>query len=271
MSETIIAWTDYTFNPWMGCTKVSPGCAHCYAETLTRDRMGLDVWGVKGARKVTKTPWANIKRQERLARDGVPGVLGPGKPRLIFTGSLMDWAEDRRELVEPRARMWETIRQCPHLHFQLLTKRANLIREFLPGDWNQGYPNVWLGVSIEDNRQAWRADDLAQIPARVRFISYEPALGPVDEMSLEGIHWLIVGGESGPDFRPMDLSWVRDIRKRCEAEGVAFFFKQSAAYRTEQGIELDGEIVRNYPELKRHHWIAVGDTGGIEAPSFLSL
>ena len=144
MSETIIAWTDFTFNPWMGCVKVSAGCANCYAATLTKNRMGLDLWRVDAKRQVTKSPWKNIQNQQKLAAAGVPGVLGPGHPRLAFTGSLMDWAEGRDDLDEPRVRMWSTIRDCPDVHFQLLTKRPQNIRGFLPDDWADGYPNVWL-------------------------------------------------------------------------------------------------------------------------------
>ena len=117
----------------------------------------------------------------------------------------------------------------------------------LPADWGAGYPNVWLGVSIENDRHTYRADHLRDIPAAVRFISAEPVLGPMPSLDLRGIDWLIVGGESGPDFRPMDHAWVRQLRARATAAGTAFFFKQSAAPRTEMGIELDGAIVREYP------------------------
>lgn len=244
--DTIIAWTDHTFNPWMGCTKVSAGCANCYAETLSKNRMGLDIWGANAPRQITKTPWDNVRTWEREAGRGLSGLLDNGR-HLVFTGSMMDYAEDRPDLVEPRARMWQTIRECPHLWFQLLTKRPENIVGFLPEDWGQGYDNVWLGTSIEDMRVADRADHLRIIPASVRFISYEPALGSLNDLDLTGIDWVIFGGESGSGYREMDVQWARDMRGKCEEAGIAFFFKQSAATRTEKGIELDGEIVRKFP------------------------
>mgnify|MGYP001369183634 CR=1 FL=1 len=247
---TLIAWTDHTFNAWMGCTKVSEGCRHCYAETLTRNRMGLQVWGPGSTRQETKAPWANVRAWNRAARKA-PGLLGPGRPHLVFTGSLMDWAEDHPEAARIRPRLFAAIREAENLHFQLLTKRAHRIADCLPDDWGPGYPNVWLGVSVEDMRVASRVDALRQIPAAVRFVSYEPALGPLDDLDLTGVDWVIYGGESGPGFRPEDKAWARVMRDRCAAEGVAFFHKQSAAIRTEMGIELDGQIIRQFPTPRR--------------------
>jgi protein gp37 len=139
------------------------------------------------------------------------------------------------------------IRRTPWLDWQLLTKRAERIVQHLPTDWGAGWANVWLGVSIESNDYIGRAEVLRRIPATVRFISYEPALGPLGHIDLRGIDWLIVGGESGPGFRPMDHQWARDVRALCRASGTRFFFKQSAAHRTEMGTKLDGQIVREYP------------------------
>ncbi|MGD9632552.1 MAG: DUF5131 family protein [Pirellulales bacterium] len=247
--ETLIAWTDHTFNPWMGCTKVSEGCRFCYAESLTKNRMGLSLWGPGAGRQVTKSPWNHVKTWNRAAARGEPGHLGPGKPHLVFTGSLMDWAEDRPDLIEPRRRMFEFIRASTHLHFQMLTKRPENILRFLPDDWGDGYDNVWIGTTIEDNRVAHRGDYLRAVPAIVRFVSYEPAIGPLDQLDLAGIDWVIYGGESGPQRRPEDKQWARDMRDRCWAQdpAVAFFHKQSAGIRTEMGIELDGKIVREFP------------------------
>lgn len=250
MSErTLIAWTDHTFNPWMGCSKVSEGCKFCYAETLVTNKMGLNVWGPTAGRQVTKTPWQNVRSWNRSAARGEAGILGPGKPHLVFTGSLMDWAEDRRDLDEPRARLWQVIRDCSDLSFQLLTKRPQNIKRFLPDDWGAGYHNVWIGTTIEDNRVADRAKYLRDVPAIVRFVSYEPAIGPLDKLDLSGIDWVIYGGESGPHRRPEDKQWARDMRDRCwsHTPAVAFFHKQSAGIRTEMGIELDGKIVREFP------------------------
>lgn len=236
----------------MGCTKVSAGCTHCYAETLTKNRMGLALWGDKAARQVTKQPWVNVRQWERAAANGHDGILGAGQPSLVFLGSLMDWAENRPDLVEPRGRMWDLIRACPHLHFQMLTKRPENIRGMLPADWGAtGWPNVWLGTSIEDMRVAARADRLRDVPAVVRFISYEPALGSLNGLDLAGIDWVIYGGESGSGFRSEDKQWARDMHAKCSAAGVAFFHKQSSGYRTEMGIELDGKIVREFPRPRK--------------------
>jgi protein gp37 len=232
----------------MGCTKVSAGCANCYAETLTKNRMGLNLWGANATRQITKQPWKDVLSWQKKAQKGVAGVLGEGKPHLVFTGSLMDWAENRADLVSVRNQMWDVIKKCDHLHFQMLTKRPENIVKFLPKDWgSEGYPNVWLGTSVEDMRVAGRADILREIPAVVRFISYEPALGSLNDLDLKGIDWVIFGGESGSGFRRANLDWAREMKAKCENDDVAYFFKQSSAFRTEQGIELDGEIVRKFP------------------------
>jgi len=244
--ETIIAWTDHTFNPWMGCTKISEGCRHCYAATLTKNRMGLDLWGDSAPRQVTKSPWSNVWKWNAAAVT-LDGVLGSGHPNLCFCGSLMDLFEDHPSINAVRNRVWEVMRDCSQLHFQTLTKRPENIERFLPDDWGTGYANVWLGTTIEDMRVAHRADILRDIPARVRFVSYEPAIGPVDKLDLTGIHWLVCGGESGSGYRDMPHEWARAMRDKCREEDVAFFFKQSSAYRTEMGIELDGEIIRQFP------------------------
>lgn len=253
--STLIAWTDHTANFWMGCFKVSAGCANCYAETLTRNRMGLRVWGPAKTtnRPAVKGIYAKVRSWEREAARGTPGVLGRGHPHLVFVGSLMDWAEDHPDADAVRPAIWDVIRASPHLHFQLLTKRPERIRSLLPEDWGEGWANVWLGTSIEDMRVAARADHLRDIPAVVRFISYEPALGPLDALDLRGIDWVIYGGESGPGYREHDLAWPRAMREKCHEARVAFFYKQSSAPRTEMGIELDGAIVRAFPTPRPGH------------------
>jgi len=241
-----IAWTDNTFNPWIGCSKVSPGCAHCYAETLVKGRMGRPgLWGPQGQRQVTSGDnWKKPLSWNRKA-------IRDGRRIRVFCGSLCDWMEDQPVANATRPRLLDLIRSTTHLDWQLLTKRPDRIKDNLPPDWGQGWPNVWLGTSIENNDYAARADDLRRIPSVVRFISYEPALGPLDCLDLTGIHWVIYGGESGPGFRAEDKQWARDILARCRDAGVAFFHKQSAGFRTETGIELDGQIVREYPGTVR--------------------
>ncbi|MGC8541345.1 MAG: DUF5131 family protein [Phycisphaerae bacterium] len=240
--ETIIAWTDHTFNPWWGCVKVSPGCAHCYAEALSK-RYGNDVWGGKADRRFFGAKhWAKPLQWNREAQQA-------GQIHRVFCASMADVFEDRADLAPERARLWEVIRETPSLHWQILTKRPENIEKLLPADWP--LQNVWLGTSIESMDYAWRADALRKIPAAVRFISYEPALGPLDGLDLTGIDWVICGGESGNGFRPMDMDWARNMRDKCKAAGVSFFFKQSSHRFTERGIELDGKIIREYPAPRK--------------------
>jgi protein gp37 len=235
--QTIIAWTEHTWNPWRGCEKISPGCAHCYMFSAQR-RMG---WNPEVV--VRTTTWPDPKRWEREA-------AARGRTALVFTCSWSDWFHADADPWRDEA--WAVIRACPHLHFQILTKRHERIADHLPADWGpHGYPNVWLGVSIENNAFVHRADTLRQIPAVVRFISAEPLLGPLPRLDLTYIDWLIVGGESGPGYRPMQVAWVRELRAKAKASGTAFFFKQSAAPRTEMGIELDGKVVREYPQPRK--------------------
>ena len=241
MSEvTIIAWTDHTFNPWMGCEKVSEGCRNCYAATLTKNRMGLDLWGRSSPRQVTKTPWKKVVSWNNEAHR-------IGERKRVFCASLCDIFEDHPTANATRPKVWDLVRQCTALDWQILTKRPERIVDNLPEDWGDGWDHVWLGTSVEDMRVARRVDHLRNIPAAVRFISYEPAIGPLDDLDISGIDWIIYGGESGPGYRKEDKNWARVMHRKCAENGTAFFHKQSAGYRTELGIELDGQIVREYP------------------------
>jgi protein gp37 len=241
---TRIAWTDRTFNPWVGCVKVSEGCRHCYAEVLMVQRFKRrGIWGpaaVAGRQRTRVQTWRKpvLWNQEAAER---------GHQLLVFCGSLCDVFEDHPDANAVRPDLWDLIRVTPHLTWQLLTKRPENIPFMLPADWGEGWANVWLGTSIEDGRVAERAIALRRVPAAVRFISYEPALGPLDHLTLDGIDWVIYGGESGPGYREHDLNWPRRMRDVCQAQGVAFFYKQSSAPKSEMGIELDGEIVRQWP------------------------
>lgn len=247
-----ISWTHHTFNPWMGCVKVSDGCKNCYAESLVTGRMGRPVWGANAERHVTSD--ANWKKPLKWNRE----AASAGGRYRVFCASLCDVMEDRMDLVAPRIRLWRMIEQTPHLDWLLLTKRlenpltnfdvpeGGYKKHFLLSDWNAGYDNVWLGTSVEDMRVSARVDALRKIPAKVRFISYEPVIGPINGLDLTGIHWLICGGESGSGYRPMELQWARDARDMCREQGVAFFFKQWSAFRPGQG-DLDGEKPHEYP------------------------
>jgi len=187
----------------------------------------------------TKT-WTEPLRWQRVAER-------EHNTELVFTCSWSDWFHEDAD--EWRDEAWSLVRQCSNLVFQILTKRPERVLDHLPHDWSDGYKNVWLGVSIENEDYVWRADVLRKIPARVRFISAEPLLGPLPNLVFDGFHWLIVGGESGPGFRSMDNNWARDLRDRALAADVRFFFKQSAALRTEMGTLLDGVAWREYPTV----------------------
>lgn len=237
---TIIAWTSHSWNLAWGCLKISPGCKNCYADTLS-SRYGHSVWGPDTDRRVFgQKHWDEPLKWNAAAEKA-------GEHRRVFCSSMCDNFEDHPTIDRERAKLWALIARTPWLDWQLLTKRAERIAPHLPANWDQIKHHVWLGVSIENNDYAWRADHLRELDPAVRFVSYEPALGPLDKLDLTGLQWVIFGGESGPGYRPMDVQWARDMHARCRAAGVAFFFKQSAAARTEMGIELDGAIVREYP------------------------
>ncbi len=240
MSEkTGIEWTDHTFNIAWGCFKVSPGCAHCYADTLSR-RYGHDVWGppkTTARRTFGDKHWAEpLKWNAKAEMDGVR--------RRVFCSSMCDVFEDHPTIDAEREKLWPLIRATPWLDWQLLTKRPERIAANLPSDWGNGYANVWLGTSVESQDYAYRVEYLKFVPAVVRFVSAEPLLGRFD---LGGqaweIDWLIVGGESGPGARPMDIDWARSLRDECADSGAAFFLKQLGGVRDKRGADaalLDG-------------------------------
>ncbi len=170
-----------------------------------------------------------------------------GRTYLVFTCSWSDWFHADADAWRPEA--WDVVRRCPNLVFQILTKRPERIAGHLPPDWGAGYSNVWLGVSVERDDYVWRADVLRSVPARTRWVCAEPLLGPLPGLNLQRIDWLVVGGESGPDWRPMDLRWVRELRDRCRAAGVAFYFKQSNGPYPGMSPRLDGRLHQEMPEV----------------------
>lgn len=209
-----IEWTDATWNPWYGCRKVSPGCAHCYAEREMR-RYGRNFNMV--TRAADATFYSPLKWKD---------------PRKIFTCSWSDFFIE--EADDWRGEAWNIITETPRHTYLVLTKRTARIATN-PLAWPA---NVWLGASVETTRQYRRIDELRKIPARIRFLSMEPLLARTQHTNLEGIHWVIVGTESGPGARFTDLAWIRGLRDKCFGEGVAFFLKQLT---TTGGIKIPFE------------------------------
>jgi protein gp37 len=242
-----IEWTTHTFNPWWGCTKVSDGCKNCYAETLSK-RYGHNVWGLgKSRRLMSDNHWQGpVKWNAEAERLGV-------RCR-VFCASMADVFEENAPEGQLE-RLWELIRQTPNLDWQLLTKRPHRIADNLPEDWGYGYRNVWLGTSVEDEKVINRIVHLTTVPAIVHFLSLEPLLGPLPNLPLENIEWVIVGGESGYGARPMDKAWILDIRRQCRATGVAFFFKQwGGVNKKEAGRSLQGRFYNEMPNIPRYSY-----------------
>lgn len=244
--DSAITWTDHTFNPWWGCTKVSPGCTNCYAAAFDK-RVGGDHWRPNGERRrFGEAHWREPIKWDRAAASA-------GVRARVFCASMADVFEDRRDLDGERARLWNLIEATPHLDWLLLSKRPENMRRMLP-TLTAPWPNVWLGATVEDADHTWRAAILRQVPAAVHFISYEPALGPIaDAVNLHGIDWIVCGDESGARRRPAEVQWFRDLRDRCERDGVAFHFKQWAGADAD-GIDgprsgKDGRGVRHLPVL----------------------
>ena len=231
---TSISWAGGTWNPWMGCRPVDDSCTNCY----------MYAWSYHTGNDPTK-----VRRSKTTFADPLQKW---DKPARIFTCSLSDFFIAEADAWRPEA--WDIIRATPHLTYMILTKRPSRIRRCLPPDWGEGWPHVWLGVSGGD--PAWlqrRLPLLRRIPAVVRFLSIEPLLAPIETLALSGIHWVIVGGESGPKHRPMPHRWVWPLRDACAATDVAFFFKQSSAFREGQGDSLrheDGTFLvhRSWPD-----------------------
>lgn len=237
-----IEWTETTWNPTTGCDKVSPGCDHCYALTLAKRLKAMG--------------------SAKYQTDGDPRTSGPGfgvalheaalaqpyrwrSPRIVFVNSMSDLFHAKVPLTFVRD-VFEVIADTPQHTYQLLTKRATRARKLADSlDWP---PNLWLGVSVEEAERLDRVDELRRVPAAVRFLSCEPLLGPLPGLDLDGIGWVITGGESGPASRPIDPAWVRSIRDKCVTARVPFFHKQWGG-RTPKagGRELDGRTWDEMP------------------------
>lgn len=234
---TAIEWTDATWNPVTGCTKISSGCDHCYAERFSERFRG-----------VPGHPFENgfdlMLRPERLLQP-----LSWKRPKMIFVNSMSDLFH--KQVPFPFVdKVFDTMEQANWHTFQTLTKRSSRMRDYV----NRRYggdaapPHVWLGTSVEDGSRKSRIRHMQQMNASIRFLSIEPLIGPMGKMNLEDIDWVIVGGESGPKARPIHPDWVREVRDQCNAAGVAFFFKQWGGIRPKSGGRtLDGEEWNELP------------------------
>lgn len=262
-----IEWCDHTFNPVVGCTKVSPACDHCYAEGWAKRAGRAELWN--GTR--SRTSAANWAKPVKWQLD----AMKKGVRYRVFCASLADVFDNQWER-EWRDDLWQLIRATPNLDWQLLTKRPQNIAKMLPGDWGDGWPNVWLGTTVENQAEAdRRIPHLLAVPAKVRFLSCEPLLERVTLLeflyknldvtgkfrthrgkrqmqfvhngSFGKMHWVICGGESGSQARPMDLIWAEMLRDQCAAAGVPFFMKQMGGKRKPFPTIPDDLMIREFP------------------------
>ncbi|MCU7838964.1 MAG: phage Gp37/Gp68 family protein [Candidatus Thiodiazotropha sp. (ex Troendleina suluensis)] len=211
-TQSAIEWTEQTWNPVTGCTKVSPGCNHCYAETMARRLEAMGVRGYENGFELTLLP-------ERLNEP-----LRRRKPTIYFVNSMSDLFHEGVPDDFIR-QVFKVIKQTPQHTYQILTKRAERLTEFF--QTYEAPNNAWLGVSVENRKYGLpRIDELRNIPVHIRFLSVEPLLEDLGKIDLHGIHWVIVGGESGPKARPMKQEWAINVQRQCEQQNVAFFFKQ---------------------------------------------
>jgi len=235
-----IEWTDATWNPWQGCTKVSPACAHCYMFREMK-RYGKDPAIVR--RSMPSTFRLPLK-QKRTGEHAIPSGWK------IFVCSWSDFFHEWADAWRDDA--WEIMRTRRDVVYQLVTKRPERILDHLPADWGEGWPHVWVGTTVEDQERAkQRLPILSRIPAAVRWVSYEPALGPIKwGQHLKKLDWIVCGGESGPQARPMHPDWARSTRDECQAAGVSFFFKQWGEWHSEaSGNYATGEGQYRYGKV----------------------
>ena len=228
MAETQIEWTDATWNPVTGCTIMSSGCTNCYAMQMARrlEAMGLEKYAGLTRQSGRRTIWNGVVRENV---DALAIPLAWKRPRKIFVNSMSDLFHEAvsDEFIE---KIWTVMRATPHHHYQILTKRPDRLASLLRDRIRVTLPNVWLGTSIENDAVADRADSLRLVAAAIRFISFEPLIGPVGSIDLTGIHWAIVGGESGAHARPIREEWIDEIYDQCDRAQTAFFFKQWGAW-----------------------------------------
>lgn len=224
MAATQIEWTDATWNPVAGCSITTAGCTHCYAMEMAKrlEAMGVKKYGGLTRRRGGRTVWTGVVKEDRAAL-ALPRTWK--KPRRIFVNSMSDLFHERVSetfIME----VWQVMRDTPRHHYQILTKRPERMAEVVSATIQTVLPNVWLGTSVENVDVVGRIEHLRRTPAAIRFISFEPLIGPVGRLKLAGIHWAIVGGESGSAARPIREAWIDEIYAQCRRSHTAFFFKQ---------------------------------------------
>lgn len=226
MKTSKIEWTEATWNPTVGCDKVTSGCKFCYAEVMAKRLQAM------------KTPGYENGFEFSIMRNRFEIPLTIKKPTKFFVNSMSDLFHEKMPF-EDLDKIFETIRKTPHHTYQILTKREKNLEKYF--ETREVPENVWLGVTVESSETKHRIDSLRKINAKIRFLSMEPLLNDVGELNLEGIHWIIVGGESGHKARPMKAEWAINIKKQCEKQGKEFFFKQWGTWG-EDGIKRSKKI-----------------------------
>jgi protein gp37 len=246
MATSDIEWTESTWNPIAGCKIVSPGCTNCYAMRMAARLQAMDM--VKYAGTTRKSGRRHVwTGRINIDRKALTAPLAWKKPQRIFVNSMSDLfqADADKEFIR---QIWRVMQRADWHSFQILTKRPERMLEILSGPDFPTLSNVWLGTSVENEDYLERIDLLRLVPARIRFVSFEPLLGPIIDPDLNGIHWAIVGGESGPRARTMERWWAEELRDTCKQQGVAFFFKQwGGARKKKTGRVLAGRTWNEYP------------------------
>jgi protein gp37 len=249
MAETSIEWTDATWNPVAGCTVITAGCTNCYAMRMAArlDAMGQRKYRGLTRRSGRRAVWTGKVRTDEAALK-VPASWS--KPRKVFVNSMSDLFHDKVPAAFIK-RVWDVMKTTPRHTYQILTKRPDRMADILRRDGFEVLPNVWLGTSVEDARVLDRLDHLRRVPAAIRFVSFEPLIGSVAEANLKGIHWAIIGGESGPRSRSMEPSWVDEIEALCRRYHTAFFFKQwGGVNKKATGRLLRGQTFDEMPQVQ---------------------
>lgn len=238
MAQSSIEWTEMTWNPTTGCDKISAGCKFCYAEVMSKRLQAMGVEKYRNNFEIT------IHEEELLT------PYNWRKPKVVFVNSMSDLFH-KEVPIDFIRKVFKVMKDNPQHIFQVLTKRADILRYYDSEGWLEWTDNIWMGVSVENDKVTNRIDLLRETGAKVKFLSCEPLIGSLPNMNLKGINWVIVGGESGYKSRPMQSEWVTDIKNQCLSAGVAFFFKQwGGVNKKKTGRLLEGKTWDAMPELE---------------------